>query len=100
MEKVLTKNPNVRQPYSDVYGDLDSVVGNVVEFLGVAISDYSLGDEANLNAYMANLEQAMLRVRAVLDPESLTDDEWVKAQSGKTQSPDAMPDGKPFFAKT
>jgi hypothetical protein len=78
--KELAKNPNTRQPYSDVSGDLDRIVGNVVEFLGVAKSDYSDGDETNLNKYLRQLDQAILRARAVLDPTSLTDEEWTQAQ--------------------
>lgn len=76
----LPKNPNTRQPYSDVYQELSDTIGSVVEFLGVSRDDLSHGDKESLDKYMRQLDQASLRVQAVLDPDALTDVEWTQAQ--------------------
>lgn len=72
----LPRNPNVRQPYSDVSGDLEELVGDIVEFCGEPLS---AADRHNLSVKLRRLDQAILRARAVLDPSSLTPEEWDKA---------------------
>jgi hypothetical protein len=75
----LPKNPNTRQPYSDVALELDRHVGNVVEFLGVSKEEMGPADWSNLQVHIKRLDQAMLRARAVLDPTTLSDDDWKQA---------------------
>jgi hypothetical protein len=72
----LPKNPNVRQPYSDVSGDLERIIGDVVEFAGPGLTN---ADRHNLKVKLAQLDQAVLRARAVLDPISLSDEDWKQA---------------------
>ena len=75
----LPKNPNTRQPYSDVAIELDRHMGDVVEFLGFSQAEMSDADRSNLQVHLKRLDQAMLRARAVLDPTTLSDDDWKQA---------------------
>lgn len=78
-KRELPKNPNIRQPYSDVSGDLESNFSSVVEFLGYSRKEMGEADWSNLMSYIERMDQSILRARAVLDPESLEDADWEKA---------------------
>lgn len=75
----IPKNPNVRQPYSDVAGDLNQIQGTIVEFLGVSKAEMGHSDWERLQGLRKRLDWCTLRVRAILDPTSLTDDDWKTA---------------------
>lgn len=73
----LPKNPNTRQPYADVSLDLDRLIGDVVCFLDTR--NLSEADKANLTVKLKRLDQAQLRARAVLDPQTLSNEDWEQA---------------------
>ena len=74
----LPNNPNVRQPYSDVYEELDYYMGQAVMLLGISRDAMGEYEWKRLEWKLKALDQAMLRVRAVLDPLSLTGEDWMK----------------------
>lgn len=75
----LPKNPNTRQPYSDVNMELVYYTGEIVEYLGMAREKMGEDEWKRLDMKLKALGRAMLRARAVLDPLSLTDQEWETA---------------------
>lgn len=78
----LSQNPNTRPPYSDVNLELDYYVGQVVERLGIKLSN---DESAELDRKLKCLTRAMLRVRAVLDPQALTAEDWEKCKQDACQ---------------
>jgi hypothetical protein len=82
----LSKNPNVRQPYSDVQEELQLFVGGLTDSLLDKCNPLLTDDErSRLTTEMMLANQALLRARAVLDPESLSDDEWALASEPTTK---------------
>jgi hypothetical protein len=76
----LPKNPNTRPPYSDVYGELSYYVGEMAMLLGVSRKEMGEDEWKRLGWKLAALDQALLRTRAVLDPVTLSDEDWEKAK--------------------
>lgn len=74
----LPQNPNTRKPYSDVYMELEYYVSQIVSYINIGRkpTEYEWKD---LREQLQRLDQALLRTRAVLDPITLTDEQWEQA---------------------
>ena len=74
----LPQNPNTRKPYSDVYSELEYYVGQIVGYLNIGRKPTE-SEWKELKRQLQRLDQAMLRARAVLDPVTLSEEEWERA---------------------
>jgi hypothetical protein len=75
----LPRNQNTRPPYSDVYMELSYYIYAVTDYLGVSSKAVGTYERNMLGNKLRSLSQAMLRVRAVLDPATLSATEWEQA---------------------
>jgi hypothetical protein len=76
MSRELPQNPNTRKPYSDVQIEVDVHVRGLIEVL---VGQLHVTDELHrriINRRIRVAERALLRVRAVLDPITLSDEDW------------------------
>ncbi len=80
MTRELPKNPNTRQPYSDVSLELEVCLGYVTDYLGTAYKDMGDKERKMLDIRLQGLYRAVLRASAVLDPEPMTDAQWELAK--------------------
>ncbi len=80
MTRELPKNPNTRQPYSDVAEELTVCLGYVTDYLGTSFADMGEKERKMLDVRLKGLYQAVLRCNAVLDPTVLSDAQWEQAK--------------------
>lgn len=76
----LKRNPNVRQPYSDVAGDLDRLSGDLILFVGDRLAFRTEEDKEEMRQLCERMDWICVRARAVLDPASLTEADWILAE--------------------
>lgn len=82
MTREFPKNPNVRPPYSDIQGEVDVYIGDLVNAwadLRERSKDYDEDEQKAGNIRLHVIQQVLLRVRAVLDPDSMSEEDWQQA---------------------
>lgn len=74
----LPQNPNTRKPYSDVYLELEYYIYQIVGYVNIGRKP-TKQEWKTLREQLQRLDQALLRTRAVLDPITLSDEQWKQA---------------------